>query len=415
MPTRRPRRLCADGAFDCAALRRCVDANAAWGTADRARRRRGDRRLAWRRSRPGGSTRCDELAAALFTQKGDAALAQRASRSSIPTMPSMRASGSRCLARGDRASAQALLALADCARPRRSSSGRRFALAWDEAKQREGLIDFDDQIRRAAALLTRSGAIGEWIRYKLDRRFDHILVDEAQDTNAAQWAIIDALTDDFFAGAGPARRQAAHDVRGRRLQAGDLPLPGHQPGELRRGARARTPRQMADAGREAIRGARRCSDLGLGRSLPHRAAGARFRRSRDRGDRPRQLRAATSRPSRMSATTRPGLVTLWQPVGARTTSDDEDDGDDGPTRAGCRAPDRGWPTRSPRRSAAWMRRRLPAGQGRAAQRRAGRLMVLVRKRRELAGLIVARLHARGRAGGGGRPAAARRAAGGART
>src|SRR3546814_13989909 len=44
--------------------------------------------------------------------------------------------------------------------------------------------------------------MADWIRYKLDRRFDHVLVDEAQDTNAAQWQIIDALIDDFFAGAG---------------------------------------------------------------------------------------------------------------------------------------------------------------------------------------------------------------------
>ena len=29
--------------------------------------------------------------------------------------------------------------------------GRAFALKWDEAKRREGLIDFDDQIRSAAA------------------------------------------------------------------------------------------------------------------------------------------------------------------------------------------------------------------------------------------------------------------------
>src|SRR3546814_10892482 len=44
--------------------------------------------------------------------------------------------------------------------------------------------------------------MADWIRYKLDRRFDHVLVDEAQDTNAAQWQIIDALIDDFFAGEG---------------------------------------------------------------------------------------------------------------------------------------------------------------------------------------------------------------------
>ncbi len=94
-----------------------------------------------------------------------------------------------------------LLALADRLVPA-FRLGRAFALAWDEAKQREGLIDFDDQIRMAAALLTSSD-YAQWIGYKLDRRFDHILVDEAQDTNAAQWRIIlDGLTQEFFSGIG---------------------------------------------------------------------------------------------------------------------------------------------------------------------------------------------------------------------
>ena len=95
---------------------------------------------------------------------------------------------------------KALLDLAEWLAPA-LELGRKFALAWDEAKARAGFIDFDDQIRQAAALLHQSD-LAEWIRYKLDRRFDHILVDEAQDTNAQQWDIINALTGDFFAGLG---------------------------------------------------------------------------------------------------------------------------------------------------------------------------------------------------------------------
>ena len=34
--------------------------------------------------------------------------------------------------------------------------------------------------------------------FKLDGGLDHILIDEAQDTNPAQWAIVKRLTDDFF-------------------------------------------------------------------------------------------------------------------------------------------------------------------------------------------------------------------------
>ena len=69
------------------------------------------------------------------------------------------------------------------------------------AKLREGLVDFDDLIRRAAALL-RSEDIGRWIAYKLDRRFDHILVDEAQDTSPEQWQIVKSLASEFFSDAG---------------------------------------------------------------------------------------------------------------------------------------------------------------------------------------------------------------------
>ncbi|HCO46583.1 MAG TPA: double-strand break repair helicase AddA, partial [Erythrobacter sp.] len=89
-------------------------------------------------------------------------------------------------------------------------AGRAFALAWHRAKEREGLVDFDDLIARAATLLSDS-AMADWIRYKLDRSFDHILVDEAQDTNAAQWAIVKALTDDYFDGSG-ARGEAVRTI-----------------------------------------------------------------------------------------------------------------------------------------------------------------------------------------------------------
>lgn len=79
--------------------------------------------------------------------------------------------------------------------------GRAFAAHYALIKRTRGLVDFDDLIRMAAHLLA-SPRIGEWIRYKLDQRIDHILVDEAQDTNDAQWNIVAALTEEFFAGEG---------------------------------------------------------------------------------------------------------------------------------------------------------------------------------------------------------------------
>ncbi len=80
-------------------------------------------------------------------------------------------------------------------------AGRAFALRYEATKRSRGLVDFDDLIARAADLLN-TGGMTEWVRYKLDRRIDHILVDEAQDTNEKQWEIIEALSGDFFAGAG---------------------------------------------------------------------------------------------------------------------------------------------------------------------------------------------------------------------
>jgi ATP-dependent helicase/nuclease subunit A len=80
-------------------------------------------------------------------------------------------------------------------------AGKAFAESYAAAKHARGVVDFDDMIRNAAGLLTQRG-ISEWVRYKLDRRIDHILIDESQDTNKAQWQIIEALADDYYSGSG---------------------------------------------------------------------------------------------------------------------------------------------------------------------------------------------------------------------
>lgn len=73
--------------------------------------------------------------------------------------------------------------------------------AYEEEKRREGALDYDDLIERTGALLAQPG-IAPWILWKLDAGIDHLLVDEAQDTNREQWRIVDALSAEFFAGAG---------------------------------------------------------------------------------------------------------------------------------------------------------------------------------------------------------------------
>ncbi len=79
--------------------------------------------------------------------------------------------------------------------------GQAYARAYTDAKRAAGVVDFNDLIRSTVRLLKSQG-IGEWIKFKLDQSIDHILVDEAQDTNADQWEIVKALSGEFFAGAG---------------------------------------------------------------------------------------------------------------------------------------------------------------------------------------------------------------------
>ncbi len=68
-------------------------------------------------------------------------------------------------------------------------------------KAERGVMDYDDLIATAKHLLETSNAAA-WVLFKLDGGIDHILVDEAQDTSPDQWAIVKALADEFFAGAG---------------------------------------------------------------------------------------------------------------------------------------------------------------------------------------------------------------------
>jgi ATP-dependent helicase/nuclease subunit A len=70
----------------------------------------------------------------------------------------------------------------------------------ERTKARLGALDFHDLIAKTLALLSRDGA--QWVLYKLDRGIDHVLVDEAQDTNPDQWRILRLITDEFASGMG---------------------------------------------------------------------------------------------------------------------------------------------------------------------------------------------------------------------
>jgi ATP-dependent helicase/nuclease subunit A len=70
---------------------------------------------------------------------------------------------------------------------------------YEQLKRDQAVLDYDDLIQKTATLL-KNPDMGAWVLYKLDEGVDHILVDEAQDTNQAQWDIIYALSQEFFAG-----------------------------------------------------------------------------------------------------------------------------------------------------------------------------------------------------------------------
>jgi ATP-dependent helicase/nuclease subunit A len=76
---------------------------------------------------------------------------------------------------------------------------------YTRAKRAEAVLDYDDLILKTSNLLHRAGAAA-WVLFKIDGGIDHILVDEAQDTNPAQWGIIERLAEEFFAGLGASGR-----------------------------------------------------------------------------------------------------------------------------------------------------------------------------------------------------------------
>ena len=74
----------------------------------------------------------------------------------------------------------------------------RVQQAYEAEKQQQGYLDYNDLIVKTVELLKVSSQSVPWVLYKLDGGLDHILVDEAQDTNPLQWDIISLLVEEFF-------------------------------------------------------------------------------------------------------------------------------------------------------------------------------------------------------------------------
>lgn len=385
--------MCSDHVFDVGSLRDCVAFYAGW------KGKQGGEAVAaagtWLGLTPERRLAgLDELTDAFFFKNGNGKLPKNPD----PAFAAAHARvGESMAAINER---RALLGIAERLIPA-LTLGRKFALAWDERKKRDGLIDFDDQIRRAAELLTKSD-LGEWIKYKLDRRFDHILVDEAQDTNEAQWAIIRALTGDFFTGLGQRDgKLRTIFVVGDYKQA-IFGFQGTSPENFRLQKeiyKAEIEAAIANA-QEMARENRSNAPIAL-RSLRELGLGRSFRTAQNVLDFVDFAIAAIGRANiglddthepHIGDANRPGLVALWNPVRSAETSDDDGEGDE-----------QGWLPPSDRLMAdniakqvkQWLDKGHPLAKGEHRNAGPGDIMVLVRKRKELAGLIVARLHAAG--------------------
>lgn len=77
--------------------------------------------------------------------------------------------------------------------------GAAIIQAYERRKQAESKLDYTDLIQISRRLLGERDS-GDWVRYKLDQRIDHLLIDESQDTSPDQWDIVEAMIDDFFSG-----------------------------------------------------------------------------------------------------------------------------------------------------------------------------------------------------------------------
>ena len=278
--------------------------------------------------------------------------------------------------------------------------GRKFWDRWEAAKQREGYLDFDDLIRRAAELLS-DRADSDWIRYKLDRSFDHILIDEAQDTNKSQWDIIFALIDDFFSGEG-ARGDKIRTI----FTVGDYKqaifgFQGTSPENFESAklkVKARIDAARANA--HEMRDERRLptwNDLDLGRSF--RTAMPVLDFVNDTMDAIGHEEFGLTKPSEPHVgDERAGLITLWEPVtGLEEEADHEDRKQDW-----LPAHDTKMAENIAEQVRRWVTDEEPfvlekefKTKGIKRHAREGDVMVLVRKRKDLASQIVAKLHSKG--------------------
>jgi ATP-dependent helicase/nuclease subunit A len=383
---------CCDDLFDIETLRRVADANRLWGTTTGLSCC--DIISSWLSSENRQrSEALEALAGIVFTKNGERRSVQAGLIKADPGYEELASRLAECCGRrlAMRRTAGLVAALAAGVR-----AGQAFAAAYSAAKRAQGVVDFDDLIRWAEELLSTPG-MGDWVRYKLDQATDHILVDEAQDTNERQWRIVGALAEEFLAGEGAVGRHRTIFTVGDFKQA-IFGFQGTDPREFEKarayfeaGAKAAREGVLA-LGDPKLRVPPDFADLSMDlsfRSAPPILAVV-DRLLEDLGHEALGLPRAPN-PHRSHHSKRPGSVTLWQPY-----CDDADPGGDED------AGEEGWVSDTLRRYAQRLARRIKLWidnpfllESKKRPLRPEDILILVRSRGDLASLLVARLHAEG--------------------
>ncbi|MFM7620462.1 MAG: UvrD-helicase domain-containing protein [Alphaproteobacteria bacterium] len=89
---------------------------------------------------------------------------------------------------------------------------------YQKIKKNNSFLDYDDLILQTNKLL-ENPEFSSWVKMKMDGNFDHILIDESQDTNMQQWQIIKALSEDFFSGESKANKHRSIFIVGDEKQS----------------------------------------------------------------------------------------------------------------------------------------------------------------------------------------------------
>ncbi len=194
--------FCAEGAGNEAALRSAAAALAAGSLGDQ---KRGAILSEWCNARHHRRGMIEAYVRMFLTAEGEirkTLITQEAARAAAFDAPAVLAAEAKRVKKFSELQAAVALADASCALVR---LGGALIDAYTQYKQSKGALDYDDLVSIALKLLGRPG-IAPWVLFKLDGGLDHILIDEAQDTNPAQWQIVAALAQEFFAGEGARHR-----------------------------------------------------------------------------------------------------------------------------------------------------------------------------------------------------------------